>query len=70
VLTAPGAEMTGRVRAAMALGGASVGWMHFADHVPDRGALREAVLGAACSLADTGAEPDPDGGAALGAGAA
>ncbi len=43
LLTAPGAPMPERLRAAMALGGISLGWMFFADQVPDRHELSEAV---------------------------
>jgi AcrR family transcriptional regulator len=51
VLTEPGADMEERLRAAMALGGVSVGWMFFADQVEDRAKLSSAVLGIASSLA-------------------
>ena len=54
VLTEPGAKMEERLRAAMALGGVSVGWMFFADQVDDRGKLCAAVLGIASDLAATG----------------
>jgi AcrR family transcriptional regulator len=43
LLTEPGAPMPERLRAAMALGGISLGWMFFADQVPDRHELSEAV---------------------------
>jgi AcrR family transcriptional regulator len=51
VLTEPGADMEERLRAAMALGGVSVGWMFFADQVDDRKKLCAAVLDIASSLA-------------------
>jgi AcrR family transcriptional regulator len=51
-LTEPGASMDERLRAAMTLGGVSIGWMFFADQVDDRGKLRAAVLGIACDLAE------------------
>jgi AcrR family transcriptional regulator len=50
-LTEPGASVDERLRAAMALGGVSVGWMFFADQVQDRGELCAAVLSIACDLA-------------------
>jgi len=43
LLTEPGAPLPERLRAAMALGGISLGWMFFADQVPDRHELSEAV---------------------------
>jgi AcrR family transcriptional regulator len=43
LLTGPGAQLDERLRAAMALGGISVGWMFFADQVPDRRELSEVV---------------------------
>jgi AcrR family transcriptional regulator len=51
VLSEPGADMEQRLRAAMALGGVSVGWMFFADQVDDREKLCAAVLGIASGLA-------------------
>jgi AcrR family transcriptional regulator len=51
-LTEPGASVEDRLRAAMALGGVSVGWMFFADQVDDRGKLCAAVLSIACDLAE------------------
>jgi AcrR family transcriptional regulator len=58
-LTEPGASADDRLRAAMALGGVSVGWMFFADQVDDRSKLSAAVLAIACDLAGTspGAQP-------------
>jgi hypothetical protein len=38
----------------MALGGVSVGWMFFADQVPDRAELCAAVLGIAQDIAEGG----------------
>jgi len=43
LLTEPDAALDERLRAAMALGGISVGWMFFADQCPDRRQLSEAV---------------------------
>jgi AcrR family transcriptional regulator len=51
VLTEPGADMEERLRAAMALGGVSVGWMFFADQTDDRKKLCAAVLDIASGLA-------------------
>jgi AcrR family transcriptional regulator len=53
-LTEPGAGMQERLRAAMALGGVSVGWMLFADQVEDRNQLCGAILSIACDLAIEG----------------
>ena len=50
-LTEPDAGMEERLRAAMALGGVSVGWMFFADQVDDRKKLCAAVLDIASGLA-------------------
>jgi AcrR family transcriptional regulator len=50
-LTEPGAGLPERLRAAMALGGVSVGWMFFVDQVEDRGKLSAAVLGIASDVA-------------------
>ncbi len=50
-LTEPGADMEERLRAAMALGGVSVGWMFFVDQVDDREKLGAAVLAIASGLA-------------------
>ncbi len=50
-LTEPGAGMEERLRAAMTLGGVSVGWMFFSDQVKDREKLRAAVVGIACERA-------------------
>ena len=64
MLIEPGAGTPERVRAAMALGGVSVGWMFFADEVPDKRELCEIVLGAASGLIGTGesaAAADPGG---------
>jgi AcrR family transcriptional regulator len=51
-ITEPGASMPERLRATMALGGASVGWMFFADQVTDRNELCAAVLAIASDLAN------------------
>jgi hypothetical protein len=56
-LTEPGASADDRLRAAMALGGISVGWMFFADQVDDRSKLCAAVLAIACDLAGTSPGP-------------
>ncbi len=57
-LTGPGASDDERLRAAMTLGGVSVGWMFFADQVDDRNKLCAAVLGIACDLAEGSRGPD------------
>src|SRR5215831_3232777 len=51
VLTERGADLPERLRAAMALGGVSVGWMFFADQVEDRSKLCAAVLSIASDVA-------------------
>ena len=56
-LTEPGASADDRLRAAMALGGVSVGWMFFADQADDRNKLSAAVLAIACDLAGTSPGP-------------
>jgi AcrR family transcriptional regulator len=58
-LTEPDASMEERLRAAMALGGVSVGWMFFADQVDDRKELCAAVLGIASGLAMGDPEAQP-----------
>ena len=50
-LTEPGAGLPERLRAAMTLGGVSVGWMFFVDQVEDRSKLCAAVLGIASDVA-------------------
>jgi AcrR family transcriptional regulator len=50
-LTEPGAGLPERLRAAMTLGGVSVGWMFFADQVEDRDKLSAAILGIATDVA-------------------
>jgi AcrR family transcriptional regulator len=50
-LTEPGASLRERLRAAMTLGGVSVGWMFFADQVEDRSQLSAAILGIASDVA-------------------
>jgi len=50
-LTEPQASLRERLRAAMTLGGVSVGWMVFVDHVEDRSELGAAVLGIASDIA-------------------
>jgi AcrR family transcriptional regulator len=54
LLTGPAAQLDERLRAAMALGGVSVGWMFFADQVADRAELCTAVLGIARDIAEGG----------------
>ena len=61
LLTGPGAPLGERLRAAMALGGVSVGWMFFADQVPDRAELSAAVLGIAKDIAEGGSSGSPAG---------
>jgi AcrR family transcriptional regulator len=56
LLADPGAPLADRLRPAMALGGISVGWMFFADQVPDAGELCAAMLGIAWELA--GVQPN------------
>jgi AcrR family transcriptional regulator len=51
MLTGPDALLADRLRAAMALGGVSVGWMFFGDQVADPGELVAELLRAACELA-------------------
>jgi AcrR family transcriptional regulator len=50
-ITEPGAGMEERLRATMALGAVSIGWMFFADQVKDRDKLSAAVLDIAADLA-------------------
>jgi len=51
LLTEPDAPLPDRLRAAMALGGVSVGWMFFAGQVSDRRELAAAVLEIASQIA-------------------
>jgi AcrR family transcriptional regulator len=51
LLTEPGADLPERVRAAMAIGGISVGWMFFAGQA-DRKELIEAVRAIATNIAE------------------
>jgi AcrR family transcriptional regulator len=55
----PEADMHERLRATMALGSVSIGWMFFADQVKDRRELCAAVLDIACDLAKAAPEPPP-----------
>jgi AcrR family transcriptional regulator len=57
LLTGPAAPLDERLRAAMALGGVSVGWMFFADQVADRTELCAAVLSIATDIAEGGTRP-------------
>lgn len=63
LLSEPGAPLGDRVRAAMALGGVSIGWMFFADRVSDRHELSTEVLKAACELADASVPQEQPAGA-------
>jgi AcrR family transcriptional regulator len=56
LLAEPGAALRGRVRAAVAATGLSIGWMFFHDQVDDPAELRSAVLGVAFELAGAPAE--------------
>jgi AcrR family transcriptional regulator len=51
LLTGPGAVLEDRLRAAMALGGISMGWMVFSEEEPDRARLSAAVLKVASEIA-------------------
>lgn len=53
-LIEPGGGTPERMRAAMALGGVSVGWMIFADQVDDRKALCATVYDIACDMVAVG----------------
>jgi len=53
VLAGPEAPLVDRVRAAMALGAISVGWMFFSDQVPDQTELADVVRGLATEFALT-----------------
>jgi AcrR family transcriptional regulator len=50
-LTGPQAGLRERLRAAMTLGGVSVGWMVFVDQAEDRSELSAAILGIASDVA-------------------
>ena len=54
LLTGPAAPIGEQLRAAMAIGGVSVGWMFFADQVTDRTELSAAVLAIAADIAAGG----------------
>jgi AcrR family transcriptional regulator len=54
LLTGPAAPVSEQMRAAMAIGGVSVGWMFFADRVPDPAELSAAVLAIATEIAEGG----------------
>jgi AcrR family transcriptional regulator len=58
-ITEPGSGMEERLRATMALGSVSIGWMFFSDQVTDRRELCAAVLDIACDLAKAVPEPTP-----------
>jgi AcrR family transcriptional regulator len=60
LLTEPDAPLGDRLRAAMALGGVSVGWMFFSDQVADPGELIAELLQAACEIVSATA-PDSAG---------
>jgi len=53
VMTGPDAPLRDRVRAMMALGAISIGWMTFADKTPDRHELSEIVCGLASEFAES-----------------
>src|SRR6202167_2313076 len=57
-ITEPGAGMEERLRATMALGAVSIGWMFFADQVKDRDKLSAAVLDIAADLAQAAPSGD------------
>ena len=54
LLAGPAAPLVELLRAAMAIGGVSVGWMFFADQVTDRAELSAAVLAIAADIAAGG----------------
>jgi AcrR family transcriptional regulator len=58
-ITDPGASTTERLRATMALGSVSVGWMFFADQVQDRSELCSAVLAIASDLINPAPQDQP-----------
>jgi AcrR family transcriptional regulator len=60
VLIEDHASLRERLRAAMTLGGVSVGWMTFADEVDDRGKLCAAVLDIAAKMAQGDPESPSD----------
>jgi AcrR family transcriptional regulator len=60
VLIEDHASLRERLRAAMTLGGVSVGWMTFSDEVEDRGKLCAAVLDIATKMARGGSDGAPD----------
>ena len=60
LLTGPDAGLGDRLRAAMALGGVSMGWMFFSDQVDDSGELIAALLATACDIA-AATVPAPEG---------
>ena len=58
-LVEPEAGLRERMRAAMTLGGVSVGWMFFSDQVKDESKLRAAILDIASDLAHARPENQP-----------
>lgn len=54
LLAGPAASISEQLRAAMAIGGVSVGWMFFADQMPDRAEFCAAVLAIATDIAEGG----------------
>ena len=58
-ITEPDADMQERLRATMALGSVSVGWMFFADQVQDRSELSSAVLAIASDLFNAAPQDQP-----------
>jgi AcrR family transcriptional regulator len=59
-ITEPEADLQERLRATMALGSVSIGWMFFSDQVKDRGELCAAVLDIARDLAKAAPETNPE----------
>jgi AcrR family transcriptional regulator len=57
LLAGPDATLAERVKVAMALGGVSVGWMYFAEQVPDRDELRATVTALAGAMLESPLPP-------------
>jgi len=57
LLAGPDAPLAERVKVAMALGGVSVGWMYFAEQVPDRDELRATVTALASTMLESQLPP-------------
>jgi AcrR family transcriptional regulator len=58
-ITDPGAGTMERLRATMALGSVSIGWMFFSDQVEDRSELSSAVLAIASDLINAAPQDQP-----------